>query len=137
LPGEIPELLEAIRTRSAALDAREARLEDRRQALRLAEEAVERKMAELVAAEEELARTLAIADEAAEKDLARLTAVYENMKPAVASQVFASMAPDFAAGFLGRMRPEAAAEILSGLEPGVAYAISVILAGRNAAAPTE
>jgi flagellar motility protein MotE (MotC chaperone) len=33
------------------------------------------------------------------------------------------------------MRPEAAAAVLAGLDPGKAYAISAVLAGRNAKAP--
>ena len=45
------------------------------------------------------------------------------------------MEPDFAAGFLARMRPDAAAAIMAGLDPKTAYAISVMFAGRNAAAP--
>jgi len=134
---DVAKLLAAIRHRAKDLDSREARLGDRMQALHVAERAADRKMAELVAAEKKLARTVAIADDAAEGDITRLTSVYENMKPKVAAKVFAAMKPDFAAGFLGRMSPEAAAGILSGLEPGVAYTISVILAGRNAAAPKE
>jgi flagellar motility protein MotE (MotC chaperone) len=47
------------------------------------------------------------------------------------------MSPEFAAGFLGRMAPEAAAAILSGMSAEAAYGISVIVAGRNANAPTE
>ena len=136
-PPDVGALLAAIRQRTEALDARESRVADRMQALRVAEAAIDTKMAALLAAEEDLARTIAMADGAADDDVARLTAVYENMKPKVAAEVFAAMTPEFAAGFLGRMRPEAAAEILSGLEPGRAYAISVILAGRNAGAPRE
>jgi flagellar motility protein MotE (MotC chaperone) len=47
------------------------------------------------------------------------------------------MAPDFAAGFIGRMQPAAAAAILAGMEAEQAYAISVLLAARNARVPTE
>ena len=47
------------------------------------------------------------------------------------------MTPEFAAGFIGRMRADAAAAIMAGLSPQAAYTISVILAGRNARAPTE
>jgi flagellar motility protein MotE (MotC chaperone) len=47
------------------------------------------------------------------------------------------MDPGFAAGFLGRMRPDAAAAVLAGMDPAAAYAISAIIAGRNARAPTD
>ena len=54
-----------------------------------------------------------------------------------ASVLFEAMAPEFAAGFLGRMRADAAAAVMAGLEPETAYAISVLLAGRNAAVPSD
>ncbi|MCU0901779.1 MAG: hypothetical protein MUC82_14980 [Cypionkella sp.] len=140
-PLQCPEppaaLAQALRERDAALSAREVALKDRLAALTLAEQALNTRLAELESAEESLRATLAIADGAAEKDLQRLTSVYEAMKPAEASALFSTMAPEFAAGFLGRMRPDAAAAIIAGMEPETAYAISVLIAGRNALAPTE
>ncbi|MBL3552355.1 MotE family protein [Rhodovulum sulfidophilum] len=136
-PADIADLLEALKTRAAELDAREAALNDRAATLDIAGEEIAQQMASLQAAEDSLKSTLALADQAAENDVARLTAVYESMKPEEASALFAQMDPEFAAGFLGRMRPDLAAAVMSGLEPNVAYSISVILAGRNARAPKE
>ncbi len=51
---------------------------------------------------------LAVAETAAQDDLAQLTSVYESMKPADASAIFAEMDPNLAAGFLGMMQPESA-----------------------------
>ena len=82
-------------------------------------------------------RALALADGAAEKDIQKLTAVYQAMKPKDAAALFETMSPEFAAGFLGRMPPEAAAAILSGMSSEAAYGVSVIVAGRNAAAPKD
>ena len=110
---------------------------ERMQALKLADEEMERKLAALVAAEEDLRATIAMADTAAEGDISRLVKVYENMKPKQAAALFEQMNPEFAAGFLGRMRPESAAGIMAGLSPGAAHSFSVVLAGRNAEAPTE
>jgi len=104
-------------------------------ALSLADQAINKRMAELQVAEDSLKKTLSIADGAAEKDLARLTAVYEAMRPADAANLFQTMAPEFAAGFLGRMRPETAAAVLAGMKADKAYTISVLIAGRNATAP--
>ncbi len=128
-------LLAAIRGRAETLDAREARIADRESALALAETEIASQMKALAAAEDDLARTVQIADTAAETDVARLVSVYESMKPKDAAALFAEMDPEFAAGFLGRMRPDAAGPILAGLDPKTAYTISVMLAGRNAAAP--
>ncbi|MBL3568950.1 hypothetical protein BV509_04455 [Rhodovulum sulfidophilum] len=136
-PADIADLLNALKTRAAELDAREAQLDDRAATLDIAGEEISRQMASLQAAEDSLKSTLALADQAAENDVARLTAVYESMKPEEASALFAQMDPEFAAGFLGRMRPDLAAAVMSGLDPNVAYSISVILAGRNARAPKE
>ncbi len=132
-------VLAELREREARVSAREAALETRLQALAVAEDQISKNIAALTRAEDELAATMALADTAAEDDLSRLTAVYENMKPKEAAPLFEAMdPPQFAAGFLGgRMRPDAAASILAGLDPKTAYAISVILAGRNAAVPTN
>ncbi|MBK5934071.1 flagellar motility protein MotE (MotC chaperone) [Rhodovulum imhoffii] len=129
--------LEAVRKRDAELDAQAAALEKRSRALDLAEVELSRQIALLNEAQADLRRVVSVAEKAAEDDVSRLTAVYEKMKPKDAARLFEAMAPDFAAGFLARMRPEAAAEVLAGLTPEVAYSISVVVAGRNAAAPAR
>ena len=130
-------LVEAMQEREEGVRLREAMLADRLSALSLAEQAIEARLAELRAAEAELSETLSRADGAAERDLARLTAVYESMKHKDAAILFEAMAPEFAAGFLGRMRPDAAAAVLSGMSAEAGYAVSVLLAGRNARVPRE
>lgn len=133
--GGAAALLASLREREARLVEQERKAAEREQGLALAREEIDGKLAELQAAEEKLAATLAIADQAAEKDVGKLVAMYESMKPKDAARLFGEMDPDFAAGFLAQMRPEAAAAVLAGLEPTKAYAISLMLAGRNAAAP--
>lgn len=136
-PADAEGLLKALQEREERVQAAETRLAERRAAQEIMENALDRKLAELVAAEQALSATIARAETAAEDDLARLTTVYENMKPANAAALFEAMAPDFAAGFLARMRPDAAAGIMAGLTPQAAYSISALLAGRNARVPTE
>lgn len=128
-------MLTDLRAREERLSRREGMIADRSQALNLAKAEIDKKLAALVAAEEKLAATLTLADEAADADVARLVAVYEKMKPKDAASLFSEMDPEFAAGFLARMKPDAAAQVMAGLEPKTAYTISVLLAGRNAAAP--
>lgn len=106
-------------------------------ALDLAEDVISRRIAELEKAEQALRDTLAIADQASEKDLLQLTELYQAMKPKDAAALFNGMDPEFSAGFLGRMRPAEAAAIMSGMEAEKAYAVSALLAGRNANAPRE
>jgi flagellar motility protein MotE (MotC chaperone) len=130
-------LLRALNEREAQVIAHETAVADRQAALNLADAAIAARLEELSAAEASLKDVLAIADGAAEKDLARLTSVYEAMKPADAAALFQAMAPEFAAGFLGRMQPASAAAVISGMPTDQAYSISVLIAGRNALAPTE
>jgi len=130
-------LLVALQEREARLQLRERALEDRLQAIAVAESEISEQLNALKNAEEALRATMAVADTAAESDLARLTSVYENMKPKEAAALFEEMSPEFSAGFLGRMRPEAAALIMTQLTPQTAYTVSVVLAGRNAGVPTE
>jgi flagellar motility protein MotE (MotC chaperone) len=130
-------LSQALSAREAKVLAQEVALKDRLAALALADKAIEMRLAELGAAEAKLSETLARADGASEADLTKLTEVYQSMKPKDAAALFAAMAPEFASGFLGRMQPEISAVILSGMTPENAYAISVLLAGRNANVPKE
>ncbi|WP_096787082.1 MotE family protein [Rhodobacter sp. CZR27] len=130
-------LAEALREREAQVRAQEDSMKERKAALDRADRTIRKRLDELAAAEAELSETLARADGAAEGDLSRLTSVYETMKPKEAAALFEAMAPEFAAGFIGRMRPEPAAAILSGMSAEAAYSVSVLLAGRNALAPTE
>ena len=130
-------LREALQTREERVVTREAQLEDRLQAMRVAEAEITERLVQLQDAQVSLADTISVADGAAEEDLSQLTAVYENMKPQDAAILFETMEPDFSAGFVGRMRPEIAAAIMAQLAPETAYAISAILAGRNANVPTQ
>ncbi|MCG7521096.1 MotE family protein [Ruegeria sp. Ofav3-42] len=135
-PGAQVLLTELLR-REDALKQREAALVDKEKALDIADRAIETRLTALQEAEDSLRETLAFAEKAAETDLTRLTDVYQSMKPKDAAALFETMDPGFAAGFLSRMPPDAAAGVLAGLSPEAAYTISVIMAGRNAAAPQE
>lgn len=134
---EIGSLLESIRTRQEQLSNREIEIAARQVQLNVLEQRIAEQFEILKQAERKLASTLAIADSAAENDLKQLTEVYEKMKAKSAAEIFGTMETSFAAGFLSRMRPESAAGILSEMPPNTAYSISVVMAGKNANAPTE
>ena len=134
---DIKILLTAIAERTATLDQREAELAKRAEDLNAARVLIDQNLKKLAEAEERLANTITRVDGASEGDIDRLTSVYESMKPKVAAALFEQMTPEFAAGFLSRMNPEAAAGILSGLSTEAGYAVSVVLAGRNANAPKQ
>lgn len=136
-PQDVAVVLAALQEREATLEEREKQLAQRLEALSLAEHRVSSKLEELVNAEQTLAATMAMAKTAAADDLSRLTTLYENMKPKQAIPLFEAMDPEFAAGFIAQMKPATAAQIMAGLDPQISYAISVVLAGRNSAAPTK
>ncbi|MBT8412632.1 MAG: hypothetical protein KJP02_12675 [Octadecabacter sp.] len=133
--GPLIEALADIEALRDQLDAREAVLVDRENAVSAAQALVEDRLAALEAAEARLTDLVALSDQAAETDLERLTRVYETMAPAQAAPLFAQMSPSFAAGFVARMSPDTGAALMAEMDPEVAYAISVILATRNASAP--
>jgi flagellar motility protein MotE (MotC chaperone) len=136
-PGEADGLLAAIREREQQLEREADRLADRGQALSVAETRLAEQIEAFEEAKAGLEETLAIADGAAERDLAQMTAVYERMKPQEAAGIVQRMDLGFAAGLLARMNPEIAAGILTSMEPETAYAITVMVASRNARAPRE
>lgn len=137
LEPDIVSLLKSIRTRQEQLTNREVEIANRQLQLNALEQRIAQQLGVLKQAEQKLASTLAIADSAAENDLKQLTEVYEKMKAKSAAEIFGTMEISFAAGFLSRMRPESAAGILSEMPPKTAYSISVVMAGKNANAPTE
>lgn len=136
---ELKELFEALAKREAFNDARSKQLEakerdiDAKLAI-LEEKRVEAQalIAELQEENERLRRTMGQGETASANDLEQLTKVYEAMKPKDAANLFSEMDMEFAAGFLGRMKPQAAAAVMGNLPSTKAYAISAILAGRNA-----
>ncbi len=136
-PENFARMLDLIETRTIDLDRKEMSLLDREQALDVARKSLDRELKSLIDAEARLKATITQVDGAAAQDVDRLTTVYQSMKPDMAAAVFEQMDPDFAAGFLGQMNSDAAANIMSELPSELAYAISVVMAGRNANAPTK
>jgi flagellar motility protein MotE (MotC chaperone) len=115
----------------ADLARRESALEDREQLLAAIEQRLRDRLSELAVAREQLAETAALVDDAASKDVRHLSKMYGQMKPKQAGQIFNAMAPEFAAGFIGEMDAEPAAMILATMAVDKAYAVSLLLAGRN------
>lgn len=125
------DMLDELQRERATLDERAATLDAREAELRELEARMTARFEEIKSARDALAAEVADARDAADRDVAHLAQMYESMKPKVAGQLFNQMEPTFAAGFLSRMTPEAAAEVLGSMTPEHAYAVSVLLAGRN------
>lgn len=136
-PEDMRHLMTVFDDREHRIERQESQIKSRMQALSVADTEVSRKLAALQDAESRLRDLVALASTSAEDDLSRLTKVYETMKPKSVALLFEEMDPQFAAGFIGRMKADSAAGVMAGMTPQAAYTISVILAGRNADAPTE
>ena len=126
-----PELIAEVKSLREKLDAREDALSKRELKLRILEKRMKERLNDMRVARERLAATAALVDDAAGKDVRKLADMYQQMKPKHAGQIFNEMAPSFAAGFIAEMRPDAAALILANMEAPKAYAVSLLIAGRN------
>ncbi len=130
--AETPEALIAeLQARRDGLAAREAELETRAQTLEAMEARLETRLKALEAAQERLESTAVLVDDAAERDVRHLAEMYASMKPKDAAEIFDKMPPSFAAGFLGSMESVQAALIMANMGADQAYAVSLLLAGRN------
>lgn len=126
-----PELIAEIKELRKNLDSREEALSKRELKLRILESRMKERLEEMRQARERLAATAALVDDAAGKDIRRLAEMYQQMKPKQAGEIFNEMAASFAAGFIAEMRPDAAALILANMDAAKAYAVSLLIAGRN------
>lgn len=134
---QIEPILMELTTRQQELDERTAAITENEAALALIKTELAEKLQDLEQAEARLADMISMSQSASQNDLTQLTAVYSAMNPKQAAALFETMDPEFAAGFLTLLDPQIAGEILAGVSPEKAYALSVIVAGRNATAPTE
>lgn len=130
-------LIAELKEQRSKLQARERKIESREQVLRTLEQRIEKRLEEVRAAREQLKSTAALVDDAAGKDVRRLADMYQQMKPKQAGQIFNEMAPSFAAGFIAEMRPDSAALIMANMDADKAYAVSLLIAGRNMQSPNN
>lgn len=124
-------LLDEMRRQRERLADRTAELDAREKKLNILKKRMEQRLEDLRIARDRLQQTAALVSDAAGKDVERLAQMYQQMKPKQAAQIFDQMAPSFAAGFLSQMRPDAAALVMANMQADKAYAVSLMLAGRN------
>ncbi len=107
---------------------------------------IDRKKAEVQAAEADLARRLialkktkdmtannaAGASKDVSEDVDRLIAVYDQMKPDQAAIVISNLPPEFAAEILMRVQPENGARIIASVDPAQAAVLTTYMGARRA-----
>jgi len=99
--------------------------------LKTYEAQIEKRLAELEGANEDLQEKITVVQDARSADIQKLAAIYEGMKPAQAGEIINEMDAKFAAGLISSMNSEQAALVVANMDAQKAYLVSVILANRN------
>ncbi len=126
------ELIESLEAASESIRKKEIELESKEELIRQQQRDLAQQIKDLEEAEVRLRSTLGIADKAFETDISKLVGMYEKMNSVDSARLFEAMDPQLASGFISQMNPAASAEILSLMQTETAYAITAIIAGRNA-----
>jgi len=129
LTGTVLETLTADMTR---LETRQKEIAEREVALAAIEKKLETQMTAIEKTNQSLQLKIDSLKTLASDDLLHLVGMYQTMKPKQAAEIFDSMDPAFAAGFLREMNSDKAGLIMANMDARKSYAISVIIAGRNA-----
>jgi len=126
------DVLGVLRADQAKLSEKLAAVEAREQTLSTLEVKLSAQMIQIEAANTALEERIAVMKNLADDDISHLVKMYQAMKPKQAAEIFNSMDPAFAAGFLREMSGERAGFIMANMDSRKSYAISVIMASKNA-----
>lgn len=136
MPGSTPRaLLDAINSRNATLDEREKRVAEMERTLEVAKKRIAVEMAALKAEHSALAALVQKARSATAEGTEHLVKIYRTMKPKKAGAIFNEMDPRVAVEFLREMKGEAASYIIANMDTRKAYAVTLLMAGRNLSVP--
>ena len=126
------DVLGVLKADQAKLSEKLAAVEAREQTLATLEVKLSAQMTQIEAANTALEERIAVMKNLADDDISHLVKMYQAMKPKQAAEIFNSMDPAFAAGFLREMSGERAGFIMANMDSRKSYAISVIMASKNA-----
>ena len=138
VPGENPAeraVLEKLRERREALEARDRELELREGLLRTTERKLDERIGQLRTAEGQGGAEGAKAE--AKTRYKPLVVMYESMKPKEAARVFDRLDTRVLLDLVAHMNPRKMSEILAAMEPGAAERLTLALARQAAAGPAS
>jgi len=124
------DVLTSLSKRRAELDAREDDLVTRENLLKVAEQRVDAKIAELKSLQTQIQQLLGQRDAAAQKQLDSLVKTYSAMKPKDAARIFNTLDENVRLAVAQAMKPDVLAAILAQMQPDAAQSITVKLAER-------
>lgn len=128
-------VLEELRARRAALDAREQAMAVRESVLAATEQRLTRRVEELGALQQRLEALDKAAREREDAGWRGLVRIYENMRPRDAARIFNELEMVTLVEVVDRMKERSAAPIIAGMEPDKAKALTAELARRRAGGP--
>lgn len=121
-------LAEELKAELDKLETRKLDLADEEATGKLILSHIEKRIAELEAANASLQGSLTKVENQKAGEERRVAAIYEQMKPQLAGSIIGAMDPEFAAGLLLSMNGESASGVLASLPPERAYQITVLMA---------
>ncbi len=126
------DVLLSVNKKMEVLKQREAEMAEQESAFSAIKTRLQKELAVVEAAKNELAKQTHTRSEIAQGDIVHLTTMYATMKPKQAAQIFNRMDPKFAAGFIREMKGGQAGLILAAMDTKKAYEISLVIASRYA-----
>lgn len=124
-------ILQELAERREALDIRSQEIDKKAIQLKVAEEEIDKKLAQLQTYEEKLQKLINKYNEQEKEQLAALVKMYSTMKPKDAARIFNTFDLDILVAILKEMKPSSSSAILSQMDAIKAKEVTTALISRN------
>lgn len=124
-------ILQELAERREALDVRSQEIDKKAIQLKVAEEEIDKKLAQLKTYEEKLQKLINKYNEQERAQLASLVKMYSTMKPKDAARIFNTFDLDILVAILKEMKPSSSSAILSQMDAIKAKEVTTALISRN------
>ncbi len=124
-------ILQELAERREALDIRSQEIDKKAIQLKVAEEEIDKKLAQLKTYEEKLQKLINKYNEQEKAQLAALVKMYSTMKPKDAARIFNTFDLDILVAILKEMKPSSSSAILSQMDAIKAKEVTTALISRN------
>ncbi len=124
-------ILQELAERREALDMRSQEIDKKAIQLKVAEEEIDKKLAQLKTYEEKLQKLINKYNEQEKAQLASLVKMYSTMKPKDAARIFNTFDLDILVAILKEMKPSSSSAILSQMDALKAKEVTTALISRN------
>ena len=124
-------ILQELAERREALDVRSEEIDKKALQLKVAEDEIDKKLAQLKSYEEKLQKLINRYNEQEKEQLASLVKMYATMKPKDAARIFNTFDIDILVAILRQMKPSSSSAILSQMDSIKAREVTTALIGKN------